>query len=33
VADGNLVTGQDQSAAPMVAREMMQPIAKTHSGA
>ncbi len=26
VVDGNLVTGQNQNAGPMVAREMMQPL-------
>jgi arylsulfatase A-like enzyme/putative intracellular protease/amidase len=29
VVDGNLVTGQNQNAAPMVAREMMQALAKS----
>jgi putative intracellular protease/amidase len=29
VVDGNLVTGQNQNAAPMVAREMMQVLAKS----
>lgn len=33
VVDGNLVTGQNQNAAPMVAREMMQLVAKAPSGA
>ncbi|WP_419848215.1 type 1 glutamine amidotransferase domain-containing protein [Candidatus Poriferisocius sp.] len=31
VVDGNLVTGQNQNAAPMVAREMMQLVAKAPS--
>ena len=33
VIDGNLVTGQKQNAAPMVAREMMQLVAKAPNGA
>ncbi|MDG2262687.1 MAG: type 1 glutamine amidotransferase domain-containing protein [Actinomycetota bacterium] len=33
VVDGNLVTGQNQNAAPMVAREMMQLLADADAGA